>query len=197
MYNMSVHKKLHIKHMLLFKRPSKRKNVIDIAILLDNNQYVEYSLAFKQSALTYWVVKRLKGLFNDYLIDRKTDIMFNDTVNEKHPMKVYIDLLRPYAKFKLRTVTLDQIVGRVNYYFTQKSASKRKFNVVWKATIEKEVCPWITKQVDYALQNKTAVLGYAMKILRLGMFYMVVKNYLYTKNLKGKMKKSKSKGLTT
>ena len=68
---------------------------------------------------------------------------------------------------------------------------------MWKATIEKEVCPWITKQVDYALQNKTAVLGYAMKILRLGMFYMVVKNYLYTKNLKGKMKKIKSEGLTT
>jgi len=36
-YNMSVYNKLHIKHMLIFKRAAKRKNVIDIAILLDSN----------------------------------------------------------------------------------------------------------------------------------------------------------------
>ena len=36
-YNMSVHSKLHIKHLLIFKRAAKRKNVIDIAILLDSN----------------------------------------------------------------------------------------------------------------------------------------------------------------
>ena len=29
--------KFHIKHMLLFKRPGKKKNMVDIAILLDNN----------------------------------------------------------------------------------------------------------------------------------------------------------------
>lgn len=33
----SKYNKCHIKHMLVMKRPYKRKNVVDIAILLDNN----------------------------------------------------------------------------------------------------------------------------------------------------------------
>ena len=68
--------------------------------------------------MTFWVAKRLKSLFTDYLIDWKTDIMLNEAIDSKHPMRVYLDLLRPHIKFKLRTATLDQIVGRVQYYFT-------------------------------------------------------------------------------
>ena len=173
---------LHIKHMLVFKRQSKRKNVVDLSILLDNNQYIEYSLTFKQSLLTFWVAKRLKSLFIDYFIDNKTDIMLNKTVDEKHPMRVYLDLLRPHIGFKLRTVSFNQIVSRVHYYFYGKGSSKSKFSKVWSTAIKREVCPWITQQVDYALQNKTPVIQHAMKVMRLAMFYMVVKNYMYAKN---------------
>ena len=189
MYNIQVHKKLHIKHMLIFKRAAKRKNVIDIAILLDSNQYVEYSMTFKQNVLTYWVIKRITSLFSSFLIDKRTDIAVNDLIDVKHPMHIFISLLHANIGFKFKTVTLDKMISRIHYYFKQKSASKRKFSVVWKMILEKQICPWITKQVDYALQNKSPKIEHIMKTMRLGMFYMVIKNYLYGKNLKSSIKK--------
>ena len=168
--------------MLIFKRAAKRKNVIDIAILLDSNQYVEYSMAFKQDALTFWVAKRITGLFSNYAIDNKTDIMINDLIDVKHPIHVFISLLHANIDFKFRTTSLDQILKRIHYYFTSKGNPKAKFNAIWKTIIDKQVCPWITKQVDYALKNKTPKIERIMKTMRIGMFYMVVKNYLYGKN---------------
>ena len=177
-------RKFHIKHMLLFRRPGKRKNIVDVAILLDNNQYVEYTLAFKQKDLTFWVASRIKSIFVKYFIDSSTDVMVNDVLDEFHPLYIYLNLLRPHIQFKMRTVTLDQIIGRIHYYFTKKSAIKNKFNSVWKSIIAKQVCPWITTQVDYALQNKSPGLQRIMKILRMGLFYMVVKNYMYAQTLR-------------
>lgn len=146
-------------------------------------------MRFKQDVLTFWVAKRLKSLFSCYYIDKKTDIMLNELIDSKHPFRVYLDLLRSHACFKLRTVTTSQMVARVNYYFRGKSASKHKFNEAWKTAVKREVCPWITQQVDYALQNKTPVIEHCMKTMRLGMFYMVIKNYLYAKNKKTAIKK--------
>lgn len=189
LYNMHMHKKLHIKHLLIFKRAAKRKNVIDIAILLDSNQYVEYSMSFKQYALTYWVARRITSLFSNYIIDKHTNVAVNDLIDVKHPVHVFISLLHANIDFNFKTITLDKIIGRIHYYFKQKSSSKRKFNVVWKMILEKQVCPWITKQVDYALQNKSPKIEHIMKTMRLGMFYMVVKKYLYGKNVKSGLKK--------
>lgn len=175
----SKYNKCHIKHMLVMKRPYKRKNVVDIAILLDNNQYIEYSLSFKQMFLTFWVIDRIQTLFSRYYIDSKTDVMVNDLLDQKHPMYMYLNILKPHIQYKMRIVSIDQIVSRIYYFFKGKAASKTKLNFVWKKTIEKEICPWITQQVDYALQNKMNSTMNTMKILRLGIFYIVIKNYLY------------------
>ena len=195
-----MRKKFHIKHMLIFKRKTQRKNVVDIAILLDNNQYVEYSITFKQNALTFWVARRIIDLFSYYIIDKRTDIAINDLIDIKHPIHIFISMLHANINFNFRTTSLDKIVGRIHYYFNQKSATKKKFTAMWKMTLEKQICPWITKEVDYALQNKTPKIQHSMKIMRLGMFYMVIKNYLYGKNLKSSMKKdneSRSSNVTT
>lgn len=50
---------------------------------------------------------------------------------------------------------------------------------VWKKTIEKKVCPWITQEVEYKIQNKGPSAADRIRMLRLGMFYVVVKNFLY------------------
>ena len=175
--------------MLVLKRPYKRKNVVDVAILLDNNQYVEYSLSFKQKFLTFWVVDRIQRLFARYYIDAKTDVMTNTDLGQQHPMHMYLSILKPHIQYKMRIVSVDQIVNRIHYYFTSKTATKSKLNFVWKTTIKKEVCPWITQQVDYALQNKMNTTAYIMKTLRLGLFYMVIKNHLYQQVDKSKKRR--------
>ena len=148
-------------------------------------------MSFKQDALTYWVAKRITSIFSSYIIDKRTNVAVNDLIDVKHPVHVFISLLHANIDFNFKTVTLDKMISRIHYYFKQKSASKRKFSVMWKMILEKQVCPWITKQVDYALQNKTPNIERIMKTMRLGMFYMVIKNYLYGKNVKSGLKKQR------
>ena len=70
--------------------------------------------------------------------------MVNDALDEHHPIYQYFMLLRQHIGFKLRAVTVDSIVNRINWFYTSKTATKSKLNFVWKKTIENGVCPWIT-----------------------------------------------------
>ena len=88
-------------------------------------------------------------------------------------------LLRQHIGFKLSSIDLDKIVNRIHYYYTRKTATKSKLNKVWARVIESKQCPWITQDIDYAVQNKGHTLAIRIKTVRLAMFYIVVKNYLY------------------
>ena len=88
-------------------------------------------------------------------------------------------LLRQHIGFKLSSIDLDKIVNRIHYYYTRKTAKKSKLNKVWARVIESKQCPWSTQDIDYAVQNKGHALAIRIKTVRLAMFYIVVKNYLY------------------
>lgn len=140
----------HIKHLIAFK-PLKKHGTVFIAILTDKNEYSEYSIEFRKLVLSKWVLKRIRSIFQPYLIDRSTDIIVNERLDEDHPLYQYFMALRQHIGFRMNAVTIDKVVSRVHYYYTSKAAAKNKFNVVWKKTIEDGICPWITKQVEYAL----------------------------------------------
>lgn len=159
---------------------AKRRDVIDLAILTSNNDYIEYTLEFRQKFLTPTVSRRIRSLFADYIIDKNSDIMVNDRLTEHHPLYQYFMILHQHIQFKLGALTLDRIVGRISYYYMKKTYSKRFFKRVWKLIIERGQCPWITESVNYILQNKGVSMAYRIKTIRMAMFYIVVKNHLYT-----------------
>lgn len=165
--------------MLVFKRTRKvKRNVVDFAMLLDNNQYIEYSLPFRQEALTFWVIRRLQALFAKYLIDQNTDVMVNDNLDELHPAHMYLTILCPHVQFKLRVVHTRQLTKRICYYYHTKYTKRVGIDDIWSKLLDNEQCPWITKQIDYVLQKKSPIVQWNMKVLRVGMFYMVIKNHL-------------------
>lgn len=129
--------------------------------------------------LTKWVAKRIRSLFEPYLINSQTDIMVNELLNEDHPLYQYFMILHQHINFKFSSVDIDRIVSRIYYFFKRKSANKSKFNKVWKMVIDSKLCPWITTQIDYALQNKGSTTAKHIKIIRLTLFYMIVKTHLY------------------
>lgn len=156
-----------------------KKGTIDMAILTDSNQYIEYTLNFPLLHLSKYVLRRVRSLFEPYFIDKHSDIMVNDLLDEDHPLYQYFMALHQHIGFKLSTASLDRAVNRVHYFYYKKTASKSKFNKVWKRVIESKQCPWITQDVDYAVQNKGYTMATRIKTLRLAMFYIVVKNHLY------------------
>lgn len=172
-------------------KPFKKSGTIDIAILTDANQYIEYTLDFRLLCLTKYVSRRVRSLFEPYLIDKATDIMVSPMLDEDHPLYQYFMMLRQHIGFKLSTVDVDRAVNRIHYYYTRKTATKSKFNSVWKKVIESGQCPWITKEIDYALMNKGKSTAYRIKVSRMTMFYIVVKNYLY--KLTSKAQKNSTK----
>lgn len=77
--------KTRIKYLFACKY-SRRLGAVDISLLTSSNQYVEYTLDFKSSSLTRYVGKRIRSLFEPYVIDNSTDIMVNTLLDERHPL---------------------------------------------------------------------------------------------------------------
>ena len=67
-------------------KPYRKYGTIDLAILTDKNDYIEYTLEFRKTTLTKFVLKRIRSLFEPYFIDKNSDIMVNDLLDEDHPM---------------------------------------------------------------------------------------------------------------
>ena len=184
--------KIRLKYVYISKNAIKR-DVLDIAVLTENNDYIEYTLAFKQQYLTMYVSRRIRSLFTDYLIDSNTDIAVNDKLKEYHPMYQYLMILHQHINFKLTAITLDKIVSRIHYHYTGKSGTRYQFNKVWQLIVKKEQCPWITINVDLALQNKSPKNAKRIKIVRMAIFYLIVKNHLYDYVKKSIAKKKQNK----
>ena len=129
--------------------------------------------------LSRFTSKRIRSLFEPYLIDKHTDVAVNELLDECHPLYVYFMLLRQHIGFKCQVISKDRITSRIYWRYTSKAATKSKFNKAWKLVIEHGECPWITQQVEYALQNKGPTEASRVRQVRMAMFYLVVKNYLY------------------
>lgn len=99
--------------------------------------------------MTKYVAKRVRSLFEPYLIDGTTDIMVNDLLDEDHPLYQYFMILRQHIGFKLSSLDADRIVNRIHYFYTRKTAKRSKMKGVWKMVVEDGSCPWITRNVDY------------------------------------------------
>ena len=77
--------KTRIKYLFACKY-SRRLGAVDISLLTSSNRYVEYTLDFRSSSLTRHVGKRIRSLFEPYVIDNSTDIMVNTLLDERHPL---------------------------------------------------------------------------------------------------------------
>lgn len=181
--------RIRLKYVYANKRTLKN-DVIDIALLTIDNQYIEYTMSFKQTYLTMYVSKRIRSVFSDYIIDRNTDIALNDQITESHPLYQYFMILHQHIDFKFAIIDLNKIVNRINYYYTSKCCTKRNFNKVWNLIIENGQCPWIDANVDRMLQNYSIKAATRIKVVRMAMFYLIVKTHLYTSVKKSIAKKT-------
>ena len=130
--------------------------------------------------MTMWVARRIRSLFEPYVIDAKTDIVVNRRLDETHPLYQYFMLLKQHIGFKLMGIEREKIVNRIIYYFTGKTMKRPSFKKAWELTIRKKVCPWITQEIEYKIQNKGPSDANRIRMVRLGLFYVVVKNYYYS-----------------
>lgn len=169
-----------IKYLYANKQAS-RHDVVDIAILTCDNEYLEYTLEFRQKYLTMYVTKRIRSLFSDFILDSTSDIAVNERIIESHPLYQYFMILHQHINFKFMVVDLDKIVSRIHYFYSGKSCKKIMFKKVWKTIVDKKQCPWIDENVDLALKNQSVKAARRVQVVRMAMFYLIVKTHLYSK----------------
>ena len=166
--------------------------MLDIAILTTDNQYIEYRFECRSKVLTSIVGHRIRSLFDPYLITKQSDIIVNNLVDEKDPFYQYLMFLRQHIQFKLMSVDKKRTMGRIYYFLVKKSLRSGNTNKVWQMVIDKKICPWITREIDYKLQSYAEYEYYRNRLLRLSMLYLAVKNNLYSKVKQSKQKRQRA-----
>ena len=180
--NIYIHRaaKVHIKHLFAYCHFNKVKTV-DFAILTDDNRYFEYTVAFRLPYLSKYVLRRIRSMFDPYFIDKNTDILVSDRLNKDHPIYQYFMLLRQHIGFRMSSASLRKMTKRITYFYKPRLKKKtRTFMDAWQYVIDGGDCPWINQQIEYAIQNKGPSMAFRIRMVRFAMFYMGVKNHLYS-----------------
>lgn len=168
----------------------KANNVqYDIAVITAGDRYAEYEVVIRQTSLTYWVLKRLRQLFINYRMDRYTDVVVSDTMNQQDVMTMYLQAVSVHIGFTVHIVSFDAVFDRIcgRYPKILLSKSGKILNVenvtspryamqsLWRGLVEKKLCPWITSQYNEQVQQYEDEKRYKKQLVRLGAFYLLVK----------------------
>ena len=174
--------KTRIKFLYVFK-PTKRMKSVSVSILTDDNQYFEHLLELRTSKMTKYVGRRIRSLFESFIIDKNTSVLVNSLIDENHLMYQYLMFLRQHIGFKLLAVPIDKMTKKV-YFFFGHGTAKKKIPVIkaWQMIIDSKSCPWITQSIEWKLQNKTEETAQRIRISRLAMFYIALKSYSHIRS---------------
>lgn len=185
-FNDKMMKKMRheIKFMFILRSPTGSECVTNVAILTTTGSYLEYEMTFRKNAITPCSIIQLEGLFDDFILTSNSFVLISENYGESEPLQLYLDIVHHHLRFKMRHVQLDTIISRICGHhvsiFPGKKTSQitiRYHNTVWNYLIEKKRCPWITQQYEDQLKAVSKYRAREKRILRLGMYYCVVKTF--------------------
>lgn len=173
-----------IKFMFILRSPTGSECVTNVAILTTTGAYLEYEMTFRKNAITPYSIVQLEGLFSDFVLTASSAVLISENYGESEPLQLYLDIVHHHLRFNMRHVQLDTIVSRICGHhvsiFPGKKTSQitvRYHNAVWKYLIEKKRCPWITQQYEDHLHSMSKYRAREKRLLRLGMYYCIVKAF--------------------
>jgi len=188
-----------IKCMYFYKQ-SKNSPHIFFAILTSDGKYAEFSFNNYSPRLGTAILAKMKKLFMQFRLDVNTDIAFSEEFERKDSIRHYFELIRDHLQYRMSVLKLKKVIRYIAWKHPRSAMMKceierkkrgtldpgrigvERFNKVWKYLVSKTQgiqCPWITRDVDFWLQNKSASLAKKYRQMRLAMYYMALKNDYY------------------
>lgn len=197
LYSRTEIPKIEIRYMFLLKAKSAKQHLTNIGILTADGKYLEYEMKILQRYITPYVARRFRSLFQDFKLTRNSEVILNSDYSEDEPLYMYLRFIRQHLQFNLHVVTIEQIIRRICQYHTSifkkkkaKDITKFLLNRLWKWLVEKDRCLWITRDYNYILEKTSAGRAREKKILRLGLYFLVVKNHRLEVNERSRIRKS-------
>lgn len=179
----------------------------DIAFLTTDMKFFIFSLRFKQHMhhISYIHHDKIWNIFKSFNINETTEIIIQDTIDSFCPLIIYFNIIRPYAKFWLSTISLSKIMKRIYYKHTTFSKrfnngtttiSTKNVNMflyrAWNMLIESEDCPWISKYINDKFKLYSVDEVKHQQRARICVYYMVLRRHFMNNNKKCKTNKKLS-----
>lgn len=164
----------------------------NIGVLDDNYNYYEHQLMMKVESITPFAYKSLNKLFNNYSITKETEIDILDNISRQTPLYMYLSIINQQVFANIRFVSIDMIPRRIatyhKTYLGKKASNVTKYSIerLWAKLVELEKCPWITKEIDKSFELLSAIARKRQIILRMGLYYCIVKRFLVTAAIKAR-----------
>lgn len=194
LYSRKENAKIEIKYLFLERSMSGKSNLTNIGILTVDGKYIEYEIKIIQKNITKYVAQRIRQLFFPYKLTRNSSVIISDTYDENEPLYMYLRFIRQHLQFNLNVVDVDQIVSRISHWHKQVfSKSKKKINKyflnrLWDWLVKQKRCMWINQAYDMKLKMMSQNKAREKKILRLGIYYMIVKQHIIDINERSRIK---------
>lgn len=185
---------------IYFYKQSPNSHHVHFCILTADGKYAEFKFITYCERFGTSIIRKLKKLFLQFRLDVNTDVAFSEEFKRTDGLREYFSLVRDHVQFRASTLILKKIVRFIawrhprsvmmkweieshkRHALSHKNIGVERFNKIWKYLIEKKsgiTCPWITKDVDYWIQSKTASDARKCRQMRLAMYYMALKNDYY------------------
>lgn len=188
-YKLHPEKKKHIRCMFITK-VDKNTTLYDLALLTDDFQFFFCELRTRYVDLTsdFWL--KVRKMLGPYQFSKTTDVQLTNNITPFEPIYIYLNIIQSQTYFNMRTVTpLKVIKGIKRYHATyvqHKHATVKKHCMtdmpkLWAKLLKYNKCPWITQEVDDWINAQTPHVKKRHMFLRLGVYYILVKQYLFNK----------------
>ena len=185
---------------MYFYKTASSSPEVHFAILTSDGGYAEFSFQTFAQRFGVSLIRRLKDLFQNFRLDNNSDIAFSEEFVEGDAVRMYFELIRDHLFFRISTLKLRKVVRGIVHRHPRSvmtkeeiEAKKRgtlepgkigadRFNKLLKYLAHKKCgikCPWITKEVDWWLKNKSESLARKHMQMRLAVYYMALKNDFY------------------
>lgn len=185
--------------------------VYDIGMLTSDGRYIEYTVKMQIPHMSLYMERRISDMFVQFSMDRTTNVVFSEHVKEHSPLFIYFEVLQRQLKFNMSHATLDKMFARFWKKFTRvlktksdKAAyrkavregrrpptvkfrySTRNLLNVWNEIVRRGGCSWISVDAEQTIGLLNAARHNRRKLVRVGVYYMMMKRHLY---LSGKKRK--------
>ena len=165
----------------------KKATMYDVGIVSADDKYVEYEIPIRQDDLSFWLFRRLYELFQGYRFASDSLVCACETLTERDPFMVYLQIAAQQVGFKVTVVDYGKMFSRIASRIKEaapvnKDGTLRAMNVpmsalapLWDGLVRCGRCPWITKACDERFPRSKPVKRRRKQIVRIGALYAVVR----------------------
>jgi len=158
--------------------------------IMDNGyNYTERPICLRKLKPGWKEVERIRSLFFGFRLVKGTKVIFTAyngwAFTKANPIVKYVDMVGEHVHFVRRYMLFDRIPRRIRAFhrsfipnLKDSQINRKHRNKVWTKVIERKCCPWITEDIANQLTLKSKINEDMSQVVRLGMYYCVVSQYL-------------------